>query len=105
MRADIPTGSQIAQILHAAGESTPTRVPSGTVAVALAARDEAHIRDLDAKLTAAGIPHTLIVECSGEAMAIGCEPTTDRDRIRRVLSMLPLVGRRPRSAANVEVAA
>lgn len=91
VRADLPHGSQVAQTIHAAGESAPTRCLPGTIAVALHARDERHLRQVADRLGAAGIPHHLVEECDGEAMAIGVEPTTDRAAVRRVLSQLPLV--------------
>jgi hypothetical protein len=91
VRADLPRGSQVAQTIHAAGESTPDRVPPNTVAVALAARDQAHLLELRAALVAAGITHVLIAECDGEPMAIGCEPTRDRLKMRKVLSRIPLI--------------
>jgi hypothetical protein len=91
VRADLPKGSQVAQAIHAAGESAPGRVPKNTIAVALAARDQAHLLEIDALLTQAGIAHVLIVECDGEPMAIGCEPTRDRAAVRKVLSSIPLV--------------
>jgi hypothetical protein len=65
--------------------------PPGTVAVALSARDQAHLLELDTRLTTAGIAHVLISECNGEPMAIGLEPTRDRSSIRKVLSSMPLV--------------
>lgn len=91
VRGDLPHGSQVAQAIHAAGESTPGRVPKNTIAVALSARDQAHLLEIDAQLTQSGIIHVLIVECDGEPMAIGCEPTRDRQSIRKVVSSLPLV--------------
>jgi hypothetical protein len=91
VRADLPHGSQVAQTIHAAGESTPQRCTPGTIAVALHARDEVHLRALANKLALAGIPHCVIEECDGEAMAIGIEPTTDRAAVRKVVSALPLV--------------
>lgn len=84
---------QVAQAVHAAGESVTGRVPSGTRAVALAAVNEAQLRCLSGKLTEVGIPHVLIEECDGEAMAIGVEPVADRSPIRRLTSSLPLVGK------------
>lgn len=91
VRGDLPHGAQVAQAIHAAGESAAERVPSNTVAVALAARDQAHLHELAALLRAAGVEHKLIVECDGEAMAIGVTPTRDRLRVRKVLSTVPLV--------------
>ncbi len=91
VRADLPHGSQVAQATHAAGESIAGPVPSGTIAVALAARDRAHLDDLAAKLAAAAISHVVIRESDGEPMAIGCTPTHDRAAVRKVLSSVPLV--------------
>lgn len=90
VRADLPHGAQIAQAIHAAGESTPARVKPGTIAVALHARDEAHLKEVAAALERAGIASHRVLECDGELMAIGVEPSTDRASIRRVLSQLPL---------------
>ncbi len=63
----------------------------GTIAVALHARDQGHLAELAAKLTAAGLAHHIVEECDGEMMSIGLEPTTDRAAVRKVLSQLPLV--------------
>lgn len=91
VRADLPHGSQVAQTIHAAGESTPERVPENTVAVALHAQNQEHLLALRETLKTANIKHVLISECDGEPMAIGIEPTTDRASIRKVTSSLPLV--------------
>lgn len=91
VRGDLPIGSQVAQTIHAAGESTPSRVPTNTVAVALRARDVEHLLEIRDTLSRAAIPHVLICECDGEPMAIGVEPTRDRYAIRKVTSNLPLV--------------
>jgi hypothetical protein len=91
VRADLPHGSQVAQAVHAAGETTPARLPSGTIAVALAARDQAHLLEVAAALARAGITHKVIVESDGQAMALGIEPTRDRARVRKEVSNLPLV--------------
>lgn len=91
VRADLPHGSQVAQAIHAAGESARERVPPRTVAVALAARDQEQLLAIDAALDRAGIAHTLIRECDGEPMSIGVEPTKDRRAVKRVLSSVPLV--------------
>jgi hypothetical protein len=90
VRSDLTHGQQCAQLVHAAGESTPTRVVPNTVAVALHARDELHLGEIAAALARGEIPHVVIAECDGERMAIGVEPTQDRDRVRKVLSSLPL---------------
>jgi hypothetical protein len=91
VRKDLSVGQIVAQSIHAAGESTPGRVPKNTVAVALAARDQAHLLERAERLTRAGIPYVLITECDGEPMAIGIEPMRDRDRIRKETSDLALI--------------
>lgn len=94
VRADLAHGLQVAQATHAAGESVPEHLaplPTGTIAVALHARDEAHLRAVCQQLCAAGISHRLIVEDNGQAMAIGIKPTRDRSQVRKVVSALPLV--------------
>ncbi len=94
VRADVKFGVQAANLVHAAGESSD-RIPPGTIAVALHARDELHLRVIQARLFEADIPHTSIVEEDGEytgqLMAVGLEPTTNRERVRKILSSLPLV--------------
>jgi hypothetical protein len=82
--------------VHAAGESAPIRVPTNTIAVALAARDENHLRMISDALELADIRHVLIREPidgreGGEAMSIGIEPTRNRLAIKKVTSSLPLV--------------
>lgn len=92
IRADLPHGSQVAQTIHAVGESVRGTVhPPGTIAVALAARDQAHLLELRDVLSQASLPHVLVTESDGEPMAIGLEPTHDRRAVRKVLSGIPLV--------------
>lgn len=104
VRADLPHGSQVAQTIHAAGESifcgTNERqrewsaiepVVPGTIAVALHARDESHLKSIAHDLAEACIDHHVVEECDGEWMSIGLRPTTDRAAVRKVLSQLPLV--------------
>lgn len=95
VRADLPHGVQVAQTIHAAGESCEGPLPSGTYAVALAVRDESHLAEIGRRLWEAGIPHTAVREpdppYDGQLMAVGIWPTADRKRIRRVTSDLPLV--------------
>jgi hypothetical protein len=40
VRADLPKGIQAAQVIHAAGESSPGSLPDGTYAIALSVPDE-----------------------------------------------------------------
>lgn len=95
VRADLPHGVQVAQTIHAAGESCEGPLPSGTYAIALAARDQLHLEELATRLWDAEIPHRVIEEpdspYDGQIMAIGLWPTSDRDRVRKVLSSLPLI--------------
>ena len=97
VRADLPIGSQVANILHAGGESASPRPTPGCIAVALHARDEAHLKEIAQRLFDAGIEHHCVFESDddvkypGQMMAIGLYPTRDRDKVRKVLSSLPLV--------------
>ena len=93
VRADLSHGSQVAQAMHAASEIVTVlsaEVKPGTIAVALHARDEAHLRELATALTQRLIPHHIVEECDGEWMAIGIL-TTDRKAVGKVTSSLPLV--------------
>lgn len=77
--------------MHAAGESAIPRPEPGCIAVALHAESEDHLLDLSAKLDAAEVKHACVIVDDGQLMAIGVHPTTDRDKVRKVLSSLPLV--------------
>ncbi len=94
VRADLPHGMQIAQTIHASGESVRGMdLPSNTHAVGLHARSEAELLAVEAKLKAAGIPHRAIREVDGkhegQLMAIGVHPLAGKEARRR-LSSLPL---------------
>lgn len=95
VRSDLPHGVQVAQTIHAAGESSEGPLPSGTFAIALGVPSESALEDLAMRLWNAEIPHKVITEpdapYDGQAMAIGIFPTTDRERVRRVTSNLPLI--------------
>jgi hypothetical protein len=95
VRGDLPHGVQVAQTIHAAGESCEGPLSSGTFAIALSARSESLLEDLAIRLREAEVPHTVIREpdppYDGQLMAIGIRPTRERDRIRRITSSLPLV--------------
>jgi hypothetical protein len=96
VRADLPIGSQVAQAVHAAGESASPPPEPGCRAVALHARDEAHLLEIAARLDAIGVLNHHVVEgyddprC-GQLMAIGVHPTRDRAAVRKAVSDLPLV--------------
>lgn len=94
IRADLPAGTQAAQLIHAAGQSSPGDLPANTYAVALTVPDEGTLRALAATLERAGLPRHLIVESdapyTGQAMALGIPPT-DRKLLKKYLSSYPLV--------------
>lgn len=85
---------QAANLIHAAGESSPGNLPSTTYAVALTCPDEASLRSLAERLSAAGVRHRAIIETegphAGQLMAIGCVPGT-RGGLKKHLSSLPLL--------------
>ena len=63
--------------------------------VILAVSGEAALKALATKMASAGIEHRLVDEpdapWDGQAMAIGCELLSDRSRVRKVVSQLPLL--------------
>jgi hypothetical protein len=94
VRADLTRGIQAANIVHAAGESSPGNLPSGTHAVCLTVPDEGALRAVADRLASAGVPFVSIVETDppyhGSLMAIGCVPA-GKEVLRRHLSSLPLL--------------
>lgn len=70
------------------------KVPSGTYAVVLAARDEPHLLDIELFLKEKGVVHKAIREdgnsLRGELTAIGIEPRK-RSELFRYFSSLPLL--------------
>lgn len=82
-------------MVHAAGETSPGNLESGTVAVVLAADSESHLISIANSLRDAVIPYKLIREpdapYNNQATVLGIWPTRDRRSIRRVLSQLPLL--------------
>lgn len=94
IRADLPRGVQLAQTIHAAGESAPGNLPSGTHAVALEAPDEKALLDLEQRLISARIEHVAIREpddYNNQLMAIGIKPQVRGRNLRKVLSRFALV--------------
>jgi len=83
-----------AQLVHAAGESSPGNLSPGTYAIALAAQSEIQLLALEKRLISQDIPHAAIREpdapWDGQLMAIGIAPC-DRDLIRKEVSQLPLI--------------
>lgn len=95
IRQDLPLGALGAQLVHAAGESSPGELPDGTIAVVLAAKSLEHIEHLERKLLRLQIPHRAIREpdapWNGELMAIGVVPVADRELVKPVTGSLRLL--------------
>lgn len=85
---------QFAQLVHAAGESSPGNIPPDTHAVVLSCKDESELLAYAQLLAQHGVPHVLIREpdlpYSGQAMALGAF-AEDRTQLRKLLARLPLV--------------
>ena len=85
----------MAQLIHAAGESAGGSLPKNTIAVALGARDEAHLEFIEAKLRRFSIPHHAIREpdapWNGALMSIGLSPVADRSPTKKVTKGLQLI--------------
>jgi peptidyl-tRNA hydrolase len=94
IRADLPLGFMAAQIVHAAGETSPGNIPPETNAIVLSVPDEASLLSVHDRLTKAGLGHHLVSEpdapWNGQATAIGIPPAP-RTCIRPYLSSLPLL--------------
>lgn len=90
----MPVGVQAAQLIHAAGASSPGDLPHGTYAIALHAKDESELKKLSEALSKAYVVHTPIIESdapySGQMTAIGVFPG-DRRKLKKLLSSYPLV--------------
>lgn len=95
MRADLPRGVLAAQVVHAAGESSPGALPPNTTAVVLSVRSEAHLERIEARLVAGGVAHRAIREpdapWQGALMAIGICPVADRGPLRAYTRGLQLL--------------
>lgn len=89
----MPPGIKAANIVHAAGGSSPGNLPDDTIAVALQA-PPAELAELERKLKKCGTPHHAQRESdapySGELMAIGIAPCA-RLTVRRLVSSFGLV--------------
>lgn len=94
VRTDISVGLLAAQIVHAAGESSPGNLPEDTHAIVLGVPDEPALAAVAARLAKAGVRHVAIREpdapWSGAMMAIGVVPAR-KEVLRRHLSSLPLL--------------
>lgn len=94
VRNDLPVGVLAAQLIHAAGESSPGNVPEGTYAIALAVPNERALELLAVRLLRARVAFTAIREpdapYNGALMALGLAPRL-KSQLRRHLSDLPLL--------------
>lgn len=103
VRRDLPLGFLAAQVVHAAGESSPGDLDPGTHAVVLAASSE-QLAALERQLSKEGIAHVAIREpdppWDGALTAIGVAPVTDRRPVRRLTSSLPLLGQRGKAVGT-----
>ena len=90
----MPVGFLAAQIVHAAGESSPGNLPPHTNAVVLSVADEGELLDVAQQLVQAGVAHVAVREPDppyhGALTAIGLAPVADRRVVKRVLSRLKL---------------
>lgn len=89
---DLDLGCLAAQIVHAAGESSPGNLPEGTNAVVLAVRGEQELLALEQRLLVAGVQHVAVREPDrgGELMTIGIVPGL-QEELKRHFSSLPLL--------------
>lgn len=94
VRADLPRGVQAANLVHAAGESSPGALPPGTHAVVLTVPDEPALAGLAARLACAGVAFVRVEEPDapyhGQLMVLGLAPVR-KEVVRRTLSSLPLL--------------
>jgi len=94
VRRDLPLGILAANLVHAAGESSPGNLPEGTHAVVLMVPDEVALVAAVLELERAGVPCRRIVESDhpyvGQTMAVGVRPGR-KEVLRRHLSSLPLL--------------
>lgn len=93
VRTNLPPGVLAAQLVHAAGESSPGDLKDGTFAIVLGVPNEDALCLLAARLDGAGVAHVCVREPDapyrGALMAIGVR-TGPRSMLRRHFSSLPL---------------
>jgi hypothetical protein len=91
VRSDISLGDQLAQVIHAAGESVTITPPPTTHAVALHASHD-DLCQFEQTLTLLAIPHTAIREPdrSNELMAIGLPAQPRTKAIRKLMARFKL---------------
>lgn len=95
VRDDLPRGVLAAQVVHAAGESSPGALPEHTHAVVLAAKHECQLLQVEEELLARSIAHVAIREpdapWNGQLMAIGVVPLADRTKLQPITKKLRLL--------------
>lgn len=81
-------------IIHAAGESSPGNLPSGTHAICLVVPGEKELWELEKTLRRAGLKFSAIIEndspYTAQLMAIGTAPAC-KEVLKRYFSSLPLL--------------
>jgi len=94
VRRDLPLGAIVAQVAHAAGNSSPGNLPAHTIVVVLGVPDEPRLEAVAKRLTLAGVEFVRVVEdtppYSRQLIALGCKPGR-KEVIGRWLSGLPLL--------------
>jgi hypothetical protein len=94
VRRDLPLGILAANLVHAAGETSPGDLPTGTHAIVLVVPNEGALKAVAARLELAQVPCKRIEEpdapFNGALMAVGCMPGR-KEVLRRYLSSLPLL--------------
>jgi hypothetical protein len=84
-----------AQLVHAAGESSPGGLAVGTRAVVLAVDNESELEELRARSVELGVGHRAVYEpdvpWNGQLMALGLVPVRDRAEVRAVTHGLCLL--------------
>lgn len=92
VRADLERGFQAAQIIHAAGESSPGSLSKGTYAIALSVPNEDALMEVAARLIRARVDFVPVFEPdaphNGALTALGLVPRR-KEELRRHLSSLP----------------
>ena len=94
VRADLPRGIQAANVIHAAGESSPGNLAEGTHAICLVVPDEPALLAVEEKLRERGVAHVACREPDapyhGAIMSIGVVPGP-KEALRKHLSSSPLL--------------
>ncbi len=93
-RRDLPLGSLVAQVVHAAGESARLGdLPPDTHAVVLAVEDEGALADLERRLVLAGVAIVAFREpaLDNSLTAIGLVPTLRTKTLRKILGAYALL--------------